>query len=136
MYNKVMQLPDKQLRFVSEYLVDLNGAGAAVRAGYSRNSAKEQACRLLTYAHVRVEIQKRFKETEARLQLTRDDVIKGLLGAAQEARAAGNPMATISAWREVGRLMGFYNQPVTPALQELNDDQVRAMTDKELKALI
>lgn len=131
-----MQLPNKQARFVDEYLVDLNGAGAAVRAGYSRKSAKEQACRLLTYDHVRDEIHKRFKETEERLQIRRDDVIKGLLKAAQEARAAGNPMATISAWREIGMMLGYYNQPALPAPQDLNEDLVRAMSDKELEALI
>ncbi|MBK6335547.1 MAG: terminase small subunit [Betaproteobacteria bacterium] len=33
----------RQHRFVSEYLVDRNGAAAAVRAGYSVRSAKQIA---------------------------------------------------------------------------------------------
>jgi phage terminase small subunit len=32
-------LTDKQARFVEEYLVDLNATQAAVRAGYSEDSA-------------------------------------------------------------------------------------------------
>ena len=127
-----MQLSDKQNRFISEYLISLNGAQAAVCAGYSRNSAKEQACRLLTYAHVRVEILKRFKETEARLQLTRDDVIRGLLRAAQE----GSPMAMIVAYREIGKMLGYYNPPVGSAPQDYTDSLVRSMPDKKLRALV
>ena len=42
----------KQERFVAEYLIDLNAAQAAIRAGYSKKTAKEQAARLLTKANV------------------------------------------------------------------------------------
>jgi phage terminase small subunit len=43
----------KQRRFVGEYLKDRNGAQAAIRAGYSAKTAKEQASRLLTNVHVK-----------------------------------------------------------------------------------
>ena len=36
-------LTAKQTRFVAEYLVDLNATQAAIRAGYSRKSAEQQA---------------------------------------------------------------------------------------------
>jgi hypothetical protein len=41
------RLTPKQERFVSEYLKDLNGAAAAVRAGYSPKTADRQAYALL-----------------------------------------------------------------------------------------
>lgn len=63
---------------------------------------------MLTYDHVRIEIRKRFKETEDRLKITRDNVILGLLDAVQDARVAGNPMGMIKAYREFGLLMGYY----------------------------
>lgn len=47
-----MSLAAKHQRFVEEYLKDLNGAQAAIRAGYSAKTAKEQASRLLTNANV------------------------------------------------------------------------------------
>lgn len=47
-----MALSPKQQRFVEEYLVDLNGTQAAIRAGYSAKGAKVQAVRLLTNANV------------------------------------------------------------------------------------
>ena len=133
---QVMQLPDKQRLFVSEFLVDLNGSAAAIRAGYSRNSARQIATRLLSKVHIRALVQEKQKETEERLQICRDDIIRGLLRAAQEARAAGNPMAMIRAYREIGLMMGYYDRPVAPAPQDINEEQLRAMTDKELEALI
>lgn len=47
-----MSLTPRQQRFVDEYLLDLNGTQAAIRAGYSAKTANEQAARLLTYASV------------------------------------------------------------------------------------
>jgi len=41
-------LTPKQQRFVAEYLVDLNATQAAIRAGYPRAGARQQASRLLT----------------------------------------------------------------------------------------
>jgi phage terminase small subunit len=38
-----MPLTAKQQRFVEEYLVDLNGTQATIRAGYSRNTANRIA---------------------------------------------------------------------------------------------
>jgi phage terminase small subunit len=40
-------LNPKQARFVAEYLIDLNGKQAAIRAGYSPKSAEVQASQLL-----------------------------------------------------------------------------------------
>ncbi len=41
------KLTPKQLRFVAEYLVDLNGTQAAIRAGYSAKTAEQMAYQLL-----------------------------------------------------------------------------------------
>ena len=43
-----MALTPKKHRFVEEYLIDLNGTHAAIRAGYSRHTARSIACELLT----------------------------------------------------------------------------------------
>ena len=47
------ELTPRQQRFVQEYMVDLNGTQAAIRAGYSRKTAQEQASRLLSNVMVR-----------------------------------------------------------------------------------
>lgn len=57
-----MALNGRQARFIEEYIKCRNGAEAARRAGYSPKSAKEQAARLLTYANILEEIDKRTKD--------------------------------------------------------------------------
>ena len=45
--NNNLELNDKQKAFCREYLRDFNGTQAAIRAGYAKNSANEQAAALL-----------------------------------------------------------------------------------------
>ena len=47
------ELSHKQQMFCREYLIDLNATQAAIRAGYHRNSARQQGARLLTNAAIR-----------------------------------------------------------------------------------
>ncbi len=47
------KLTDKQELFAREYLKDLNGTQAAIRAGYSEKTANEQASRLLANVNVK-----------------------------------------------------------------------------------
>jgi phage terminase small subunit len=54
------KLTPKQEAFVREYLVDLNGAAAARRAGYSQNSAKQIASENLTKPDVMLAIEEAF----------------------------------------------------------------------------
>ena len=42
----------KQTRFIEEYLIDLNATQAAIRAGYSVDSAKEIGCENLTKPNI------------------------------------------------------------------------------------
>lgn len=49
-------LTDKQKLFVQEYLVDLNATKAALRAGYSPKTAKDQGPQLLRKTHIQDEI--------------------------------------------------------------------------------
>jgi phage terminase small subunit len=51
-----MALTPKQHRFVEEYLIDLNGTQAAIRAGYARSGARTEAARLLTNADVQAAV--------------------------------------------------------------------------------
>lgn len=73
-----MSLTPKQQRFVDEYLIDLNGTQAAIRAGYSPRTANEQGARLLTYASVRAAVEKAKAERSERTRMTADDVLREL----------------------------------------------------------
>lgn len=68
-------LNPKQERFVAEYLVDLNATQAAIRAGYSPKTAKEQGARLLTNAHIQQAVQERRQQHQANTGLTVERVL-------------------------------------------------------------
>lgn len=69
------RLTDKQARFVSEYLVDLNATQAAKRAGYKDPNKGRQ---LVTKSNVSEAIQKALREREKRTEITQDKVIEEL----------------------------------------------------------
>ena len=46
----------RQRKFIDEYLIDLNAAQAAIRAGYNPNSARITGAKLLTKANIRTYI--------------------------------------------------------------------------------
>ena len=72
---KKAKLTEKQQRFVDEYLIDLNGTQAAIRAGYSVKTAQEQASRLLSNVMVQQAIAKRMAERSKRTGINQDRVV-------------------------------------------------------------
>jgi phage terminase small subunit len=54
-------LTRKQQRFVSEYILDLNAAQSAIRAGYSEQTARQLGAQLLTNINVKEEIDKQLQ---------------------------------------------------------------------------
>lgn len=72
------KLTKKQARFVEEYLLDLNGAQAAIRAGYSPDSAKEIASETLTKPNVRRAVAQAMAERSKRTGINQDRVINEL----------------------------------------------------------
>lgn len=53
---KTIELPDSNLRFADEYLIDLNATQAAIRAGFSAKTASSAGSRLLKNVKVRAYI--------------------------------------------------------------------------------
>lgn len=75
----VGKLTDKQKRFVEEYLVDLNATQAAIRAGYSEQTAYSIGQRLLKKVEVQEAIQQAQNKRSERTQITQDEVIRRLI---------------------------------------------------------
>jgi phage terminase small subunit len=65
-------LNPKQARFVAEYLKDLNGKQAAIRAGYSPKTAESQASRLLSHAKVSDAVAAGQAKTAEKLEVTKE----------------------------------------------------------------
>lgn len=68
----------KQKRFVEEYLIDLNATQAAIRAGYSPNTAKSIGNEDLTKPDISNAIAKAMAERSKRTGINQDRVIREL----------------------------------------------------------
>lgn len=62
--------------FVAEYLIDMNGRQAAIRAGYSPQSARTQASDLLATPEAQAAIAKAMEERAERTGITQDKVLE------------------------------------------------------------
>lgn len=72
------RMTEKQKRFVDEYLIDLNATQAAIRAGYSPNTAEQAASRMLSFVKVQDAIEKALAERSRRTGISQDRVIQEL----------------------------------------------------------
>jgi len=148
-----LSLTDKQVRFCAEFITDLNGTQAAIRAGYSKKTANEQASRLLANVSVKAEIKKlqerlsekteithqwvlnRFKEISDRCIQAEPVMIRDSEGNMVESGeykfdSAGANKAT----EMIGKYIGFFekdNEQKKAVLTPFSDEQV----DKLISAL-
>ncbi len=92
----------RQRRFVAEYLKDQNGAQAAIRAGYSRHTAREQACDLLTRPNIKGAIDDKLRKIEIKAELTAIEVRNAVLRLMRfDARLAFNSDGTMKRIHEM-----------------------------------
>jgi len=73
-----MALTPKQQLFVKEYLVDLNATQAAIRAGYSKKTARQIGEQNLSKLDIAAEIKKAMDERGKRVEITADRVLQEL----------------------------------------------------------
>jgi phage terminase small subunit len=94
----------KQQRFVEEYLIDLNATQAAIRAGYSKKTADQQASRLLTNVKVKAAIETAMEARSKRTEFDADWVLK---------RLGAEAMADVAdLYEEDGRIKPIHEWPL------------------------
>ena len=72
------KLTMKQEKFCQEYVIDLNGTQAAIRAGYSEPTAQEQSSRLLSNVIIKDRVEALQSKIQERTEITADSVVKEL----------------------------------------------------------
>ncbi|MDE7233568.1 MAG: terminase small subunit [Ruminiclostridium sp.] len=72
------KLTEKQKRFCEEYLIDLNATQAAIRSGYSAESASEIGSENLRKPNIRARIDTEIAERSKRTGVTADRVVREL----------------------------------------------------------
>ncbi len=73
-----MSLSAPQARFVEEYLVDLNAADAARRAGYSKRTARQKGYGLLQMPEIQEAVTAAMQARSERTEITADQVLEEL----------------------------------------------------------
>ena len=128
-----MKTSDRYERFAREYVIDLNGKRAAVAAGYSENSAKEQASRLLTKSNVRKRIDRLFSERASRLEIKADRVLEEI------ARLAFSNIQDFTRLDPEGKpVLDFsdVSRDQYSAVQEIREDATGGTGDGERKVVL
>lgn len=133
-------LTAKQSRFIDEYMVDLNGAAAAVRSGYSRKTSRAIAAENLTKPDIQAELQRRGAALARELEITREGVVKNLVAVFEMARELKNPEAMISAMSTVAKMLGYYAPEVKrvelDAEGKTRVNHLERLSDAELLAIM
>ena len=102
-----MALSPKQARFVAEYLKDQNATQAAIRAGYSKGTAKQQGSRLLTNADVKRAVNSGQKRVARKAEITVESLAAELEQARKLAQKEGQASAMVAATMGKGKLTGL-----------------------------
>ena len=125
-------LTDKQKKFVDEYLVDLNGTQAAIRAGYSQDSARQIASENLSKPYIAAAIDAAMAES-AGVTRTRivDELAKiGFADIRQVVRWGKSPIDAESENAEPNGL-GLYPVELVPS-EQIGDDAAVAVSEVSL----
>lgn len=100
-------LTPKQQRFVQEYLQDHNGTQAAIRAGYSDKTAKQQGSRLLAEPRIQAAVRAGQRKVAKKAEVTVDSLMAELEQARKLALKEGQASAAVTATMGKGKLAGL-----------------------------
>lgn len=134
--NKEKKFTAKADKFCQEYMIDLNGTQAAIRAGYSEKTARQIATTLLS----KVYIQKRISELKAEIaekaQITAVEILQELKNFAfsditETIMLSTEEIKTLPP--EVRRLITQYKKITKTEIGEGKDPQAYIETMVELK---
>ena len=134
------ELTPRQARFAEAYAQHHNASLACREAGYSAGCASVTGVRLLANHSVLGRIQALEDAAAEALGVTRHKVLWELQEAAALAKQKGDPAAMIAAWREIGKMCGYYapERLKVDVSSEVSVEMRRMeqMTDAELLTVI
>ena len=140
-------LNPKQQDFCREYLIDLNGKQAAIRAGYSQKTAEVQASRLLSLAKVKAYLKTVMDERSKRTEITQDYVLNTIVSTVERCQQAepvmernqdGDMQPTgeykfdatnvLKGSELLGRHLGMWNDKlkIAHSFEQLSDEELEA----------
>lgn len=110
---------DKQEHFCKEYLIDLNATQAAIRAGYSEKTARQQGQRLLTKVDIQSRIAELKEERSRRIDITADMVVQEI------AKIAFSDLGDFMTWNVDGEISMLPQEDIdTAVLQSIKSNRI------------
>jgi phage terminase small subunit len=120
----MMELTPKQARFVEEFLLDFNATQAAIRAGYSKKSARQVGAANMSKAAISANVKRRTLETGKRLEAKRERVLEELV------RLALSDIRTVVKWKTEADESGQERQVVSLTDSDaITDDAAAAIAE-------
>lgn len=101
------ELTEKQKRFCQEYVIDLNATQAAIRAGYSEDTADVQGSRLLGNVKVENFIKELQSDKSDELNITFNDIAKGVYDIAIN---SDRDTDKLKAYDQLSKMFGHYSK--------------------------
>ena len=98
----------RQTAFVQEYLIDKNATQAAIRAGYSKRTAKSQGQRLLTHVDIDRLVTNELAKMSEDAGITAEAVIVTIKRLLKTAEDKGNVHAALKACDMLAKHLGMY----------------------------
>lgn len=136
------ELTPKQVMFCKEYIVDLNGTQAAIRAGYSEKTAAEQSSRLLTNVRIQSYVQSLLNKRIKKVELTAEDVLLDILDTRKTAKEQDKLNERIKCNELLGKHLKMFTDKLDVGGQEDNPIEISVkhkllstLTEEQLEAL-
>lgn len=132
-----MALDDRAKKYAQHRARGVGRRQSSLLAGYDGDPNNAQ--RVEEQPEVAALIAELQLETVQNTKITKETVAAGLLQAATLAKQQGDPVGLISAWRELGKLLGHYSPEVKKLEKGINKDELKKvladMSDEELMTL-
>jgi phage terminase small subunit len=112
--NKALKRPltPKQQMFVREYLIDLNGTQAAIRAGYSAKTARQIAEETLSKPYIIEAVQAGMDRRAKKINLTGDDILANIARLAQKAEDMDDTSNALRANELLGKHLKLFTDRI------------------------
>lgn len=134
-----MPLTARQRRFVDEFMVDHNATQAAIRAGYSKKTARQTGTENLSKPAISEAIAKREQRVAKKLEVTVDSLAAELEEARALAVKSKQSSAAVQATMGKAKLfgLGVENRRVTGTMQivTITPKHLDGLTEDELALL-
>ena len=114
------KLTEREMRFIDEWLINPNGTQAAIKAGYSPDTAVSIASENLRKPHIVRVIADRQLATRTKFRIRHEDIVQ------ETARLAFSDIRTIASFSDE-RGVSFFDS------DELSDDAARAIAEVSSK---